>query len=613
MWIFDAEFNGLHPDKMHVFSASQDGKQLFSTKDPSDVRKFFDKGEYVVGHNIARFDLPVLERLCQVPNLFNLKFIDTLFVSWYLYPNRNNHGLESWGEDLGYPKVQIEDWDNLTYQEYKKRCERDVEINYKLWKKMESKLLDLYPSKERAMECVEYLSFKARCVSLAHSNGWKLNVDKAIQNREDLTKRLNESVEELKPHYPLVVGAGSKSKPKACFKKDGSLSAHGVRWFSKLKEMGLPEDTEVIPEEPNPLSIPQTKNWLNSIGWKPCTYKENHKGEQVPQVCALDDKSQLTESVLKLADRYPAVHELAGLMTLKHRLGIVEGFLETMDDNGFLHADIGGLTNTLRLKHKKPLVNLPAADSLYGEYVRELLIPSHGCSLVGSDMASLEDRTKQHYMWPHDPQYVKEMQVPDFDPHLDIALEADMMTKQDVDDYKKGYRQDELKQTRHLAKTVNYSATYGVGAPKLSRQTGMTIEEAEKLLEAYWTRNKAIDKIAEECKVKEIKEGDKTEWWLFNPVSKLWYSLRHPKDRFSTLNQGTGSYAFDTYLGFVLQNFRSLVGQFHDEFIFDVPREQLGDFKDVVKESIEKTNNYLKLNRKLDVGLDKGTNYSEIH
>ena len=36
--------------------------------------------------------------------------------------------------------------------------------------------------------------------------------------------------------------------------------------------------------------------------------------------------------------------------------------------------------------------------------------------------------------------------------------------------------------------------------------------------------------------------------WLYNPVSEFWYSLRSDKDRFSTLNQGTGVFCFDSWV-----------------------------------------------------------------
>ena len=41
-------------------------------------------------------------------------------------------------------------------------------------------------------------------------------------------------------------------------------------------------------------------------------------------------------------------------------------------------------------------------------------------------------------------------------------------------------------------KVVNYSATYGVGASTLSRNTGMPTKDAKKLLEAFWSRNWSV-------------------------------------------------------------------------------------------------------------------------
>ena len=73
--------------------------------------------------------------------------------------------------------------------------------------------------------------------------------------------------------------------------------------------------------------------------------------------------------------------------------------------------------------------------------------------------------------------------------------------------------------------------------------TGMSKSEAKKLLEAFWSRNWAIEKVASSLRVRELFNG----MWLKNPVSGFWYSLRSDKDRFSTLNQSTGVYCFDSW------------------------------------------------------------------
>ena len=154
------------------------------------------------------------------------------------------------------------------------------------------------------------------------------------------------------------------------------------------------------------------------------------------------------------------------------------------------------LTNTLRFKHKKPLVNLPSVGKQYGKEIRSCLIATPGYLLCGADMTSLEDTTKRHYMMPYDPQYVKEMSVKGFDPHLDLAKHAKFVTQKQIDQHNRG--EINLKEIRKNFKVVNYSATYGVGAEKLSRETGMSIPKAKRLLEAYWDRNWSVKKFSEE-------------------------------------------------------------------------------------------------------------------
>lgn len=85
--------------------------------------------------------------------------------------------------------------------------------------------------------------------------------------------------------------------------------------------------------------------------------------------------------------------------------------------------------------------------------------------------------------------------------------------------------------------------------PKIAQTADIPLKEAQKLWDTYWERNKAVKQVAETCKVKEIED----QKWLWNPVARIWYSLKYEKDRFSTLNQGTGSYCFDTWLAFILQ------------------------------------------------------------
>ena len=171
-------------------------------------------------------------------------------------------------------------------------------------------------------------------------------------------------------------------------------------------------------------------------------------------------------------------------------------------------------------------------------------------------------------------------------------------------------RFDRLKSMRKGAKVVNYSSLYGVGAKTLSRQSSMSLDKSSRLLEAFWELNKAILVISKETKVKKTRDGQK---WVYNPVSGFWYSLRHDKDIWSTINQSTGVYCFDTWLGYCVKGGLKAIGQFHDESIFLVKKGDEPETVRVIEESMRKTNEKLKLNVTLSTSPEFGDNYSEIH
>ena len=109
-----------------------------------------------------------------------------------------------------------------------------------------------------------------------------------------------------------------------------------------------------------------------------------------------------------------------------------------------------------------------------------------------------------------------------------------------------------------------------------------------------------------------IRDSNGTKW-LYNPVSGFWYSLRYDKDRFSTLNQGTGVYCFDTWIKHVMSVRPQLTAQFHDEIVLCLKLGSRAKCDRLLKWAIDETNKELNLNVKLDVSIDYGKAYSEIH
>lgn len=160
-----------------------------------------------------------------------------------------------------------------------------------------------------------------------------------------------------------------------------------------------------------------------------------------------------------------------------------------------------------------------------------------------------------------------------------------------------------------LTTSLEHYGQYGAGVSRLAITCGIDYAEAKKVHETYWKRNWAIKAVADEQTIKYVRD----EMWLYNPISKFWYSLRQKKDIFSTLVQGSGVYCFDTWVMIVLSDRPQLTGQFHDEVILTVKKGYRDHIKEWLKQTIKTTNEYLNLNRELDIGIEFGERYSDIH
>ena len=610
--IFDIECDGLEPTKIYCLCY----RDIVTNEEGSlttyeEMRKFLKGVKTLIGHNIIRFDVPVLERLLGI-NLSQINKVDTLILSWYLYPSRMKHGLESYGDEYGIKKPYILDWDSLDLKDYVHRCEQDVKINYELWLVAYKYLLELYGNSKKLWVFFKYLEKKIYTVHLQEKSRWKLDIDMVNKTLKELKDEQTHKVEILKSVLPKVPITVKKDKPKRMLNNKGEFTKFAHDWYNELDRQGLPPDTETITitkgeEDGNPNSPDQIKSWLFSLGWKPETFKYVRDGEEqraIPQI-NLEHGKGICPSVLKLKSVNEHVELIEGLGVIQHRIGILNGFLRE-NKLGYVYAGIDGLTNTLRSKHRI-VVNLPKVDKLYAKGIRSSLIAREGNILCGSDMSSLEDRLKQSYIYKYDPDYVNSMLQEDFDPHLIIAVMAGMMTQEQADAYKKGDKTN--KPIRDIAKNGNYACQYGAGPPRLVLTCGISLEQAKKLHAAYWHLNRSIKQVAESQKIKTVND----QLWLYNPVSGFWYSLRYMKDVFSTLIQGTASYVFDMWVFNILSERLQITATFHDEIVLELKKGKEQLVTDIINRSIAKVNQDLKLNRELGVDIQFGENYGEIH
>jgi len=624
--VVDLESDGLLDTitKIHCVCATRfrDGKEeQLVLLNYEDMRRFFEEEEVIVGHNIIEFDIPAVKKILGVT--YRGRAIDTLGLSRYIHPERDSHALGEWGYDLHIEKPPIDDWTNLETVDYVFRCSEDVRINVALFYNLIYHLRLIYnDNRDDIDRLINYLMFKMECAREQVEMRWKLDEQACRDNLahlEDEYQKKKQAVSALMPpdiKYKLV------ARPKTLYRKDESISIAGQKWLDLLELKGLPSyhmgtiQVEHSRKPGNPRSHQQIKAWLFSLGWVPDLYKYIRELDgsmrRIPQIST--PEAELTESVMELVENMPELGELNGLYSIGSRMGILQGFLRDVDKDGYLVAGTQGFTNTLRFQHAV-LVNLPTSEKLYGEYVRSCLIaPSEDYVLCGSDMKGLEDNTKRHYMYFYDPEYVKEMMEDGFDPHLDIAVLAGMLTPEQAEEHKlyertKGKEGVSHKPIRAKAKKVNFGGIYGAGVAKLALTGGFSMSEAKKLYVTYWKRNWSVKRVAEDSITKTIGE----QMWLFNPVSQLWYSLRAFKDRFSTLNQGTGVYCFDCWIKKVRAKGIRICGQFHDEIIFPVKKGEEECTKIKLLQAIDEVNEQLKLNVKLGISIDFGNNYSEIH
>jgi uncharacterized secreted protein with C-terminal beta-propeller domain len=199
------------------------------------------------------------------------------------------------------------------------------------------------------------------------------------------------------------------------------------------------------------------------------------------------------------------------------------------------------------------------------------------------------------------------MLEPDFDPHLDLAVRGGMISEEQSNAFKAGDLT--VKPIRVAAKTTNYACQYGAGAAKIAKATGLSDTAAKAFHTTYWNRNWAVKEVAEQQIVKYV--GD--DMWLQNPVNGFMYSLRAMKDRFSTLVQGTASYAFDVWVGFIRNEGVKITATFHDEFVAKVKAGDEEETRLTIARAMDNTNEMLNLNRELGYSVQFGKYYSDIH
>jgi DNA polymerase I-like protein with 3'-5' exonuclease and polymerase domains len=173
------------------------------------------------------------------------------------------------------------------------------------------------------------------------------------------------------------------------------------------------------------------------------------------------------------------------------------------EHKGRIHAEINQLrgdnggTVSGRLSMSNPnLQQVPARNKEYGKLIRGLFLPEERCKWGSFDYSQQEPRLVVHYAATTDKalggltgsdQLIKAYQDDDTDFHQTVAQMAGI--------------------PRGQAKTINLGIFYGMGSNKLSKQLGITFDEAKALLREYDTKVPFVRELANRVMQQADKSG----------------------------------------------------------------------------------------------------------
>jgi hypothetical protein len=372
--------------------------------------------EVVIGHNIFGFDLPALHKLFGFTLPKCVRIHDTLILSQILNYKRfgnKGHSLKVWGEALGYPKLDYDDFYTFS-EEMVTYGERDVDLNCEIYSILLAELSVAYQKNSLVTTYIRAEMRASEFVSKANYNGWPFDADYARELFAEMEEKLNNttSIVEAKLGRKCVAvdsvkGVVAVKKPK--WNANGNYDHHLAKWFDIDPETGMDDDRLVEGEycrvdfpRLKLSSVGDVKIFLYRNGWVPTEY--NFKMNPVTLKKERTSPKITKDSLEFLGGDGKLYLEY---LTIKSRHGILKTWLENLvetPEGTVIKGDcflIG--TPSMRARHSI-IVNVPGSDSLYGPEMRKLFIARKGWKVVGCDSSGNQARGLAYYL--QSPEYI---------------------------------------------------------------------------------------------------------------------------------------------------------------------------------------------------------------
>lgn len=601
--IFDLETNGLYEDTTTIHSLviyDTDTEKVYSCADQegylplSQGVDMLQEAEEIVGHNIVKFDIPVLQKI--YPDFKPQgKIYDTLLVSKLVYPDisvmddvnirkgkykasvtlktgkkkviRGSYALFAWGYRLQEYKGEYfaeEDCWNKWSADMQQYCVQDVLVTKKLYECLQKHSVP--------QETIELENQFAKIIFHQEQRGVYFDKEKAIELAATLTGQKLELEGRIRLAFPDEI------KREVFIPKVNNAKRGYIKGQPFLKETVV---------EFNPSSRQMiAKGLIKKYGWKPS--KLTPTGQPVIDEETLETLSYEEAPLLK---EYFLVTKTLGQL--------VEGknaWLKLVAEDGAIHGridTIGAVTG--RCTHNSPnLAQVPAVGGFMGKECRELFKAREGYKLVGCDASGLELRCLAHYM--NDEEYTNEI------------LNGDIHTK--------NQKTAGLK-TRAEAKRFIYAFNYGGGDELIGSIVGGTAVEGNKIRKKFL---KGLPKL--KILIDGVKAKIKAKGYL-KGIDKRTLKVREQYKGLNVLLQSAGAIVMKKALclladdieakGWKLNDDVAFVLNVHDEYQAEVKPELVEEYKVMAVNAIRKAGKYFGFRCPLDGEAKVGSSWYDTH
>ena len=547
-------------------------KKVFLSPFNGEIQEFLNGYDTLLGHNIIDFDTPVLKKFLGI-SFDNHKIIDTLVMSRLHNPQlEKGHSLKSWGERLGFPKGDFNDWTSGPSPEMASYCKTDLDLTHKVYDHLERKL------KKFGDRSIELEHEVQAVITEQTQNGWLLDQRKCFDLLGKLKQQKMEVEDEVHKRFKALPVFVKEVSPK--YNKDGRLSSVGLKFLGSNWVDVWGNFSRIDWPEFNLGSRQQIARHLQFFGWKPKTYTE--KGNII-----------VDEGVLSKVKNIPEASLIAEYLLLQKRMAQVNSWIKEVSESedGRVHGHvnpIGAVTG--RMTHSNPNVaQVPASYSPYGEECRSCWTVPKGYKLVGVDASGLELRMLAHYM--EDEEYTNEI------------INGDIHT----------YNQKASGiATRDVAKTFIYAFLYGAGDAKIGSIIGGNRRDGARLKELFLRNTPALRNLRE-----RVNHSCRKGYLTGLDGRKL--IIRSDHAALNTLCQSAGAIIMKQALTLLNEYGRlhsidfKFVGNIHDEFQAEVKESQANNFGWLAVECIKAAGIKFNLKCPLDGQFKIGNTWAETH